>query len=60
VGKRWTWVAWSMLTIYIVSMAFATILQIANGDFQRDAANQIVLHLGFSAFMVVGALILAH
>jgi hypothetical protein len=46
VGKRWTWVAWSMLTIYIVSMAFATILQIANGDFQQDAANQIVLHLG--------------
>jgi uncharacterized integral membrane protein len=58
--SRWTWVAWSMLAIYIVSLVFAVILQVANGTFQRDAAGQVALGLGFSAFMVVGALIVAH
>jgi hypothetical protein len=36
------------------------ILQVANGTVQRDAAGQVALDLGFSAFMVVGALIVAH
>jgi hypothetical protein len=52
--------AWSMLAVFIVSMVLATILAVANGTFQQDAANQVVLYLGFSAFMVVGALIVAH
>ena len=30
------------------------------GAFQQDAANQVLLLLGFSAFMVVGALVVAH
>jgi hypothetical protein len=59
-GKRWTWVAWSMLAVYIVSMVLATILAVANGTFQQDAANQVMLFVGFTAFMVVGALIVAH
>jgi hypothetical protein len=60
VGKPWTWVAWSMLAVYIVGLVLAIILEVANGDFQRDAANQVVLGMGFSAFMVVGVLIVAH
>jgi hypothetical protein len=60
VGKRWTRVAWSMLAVFIVSVVFATILSVANGTFQQDAANQVMLFVGFGAFMVVGALIVAH
>jgi hypothetical protein len=60
VGKPWTWVAWSMLAVYIVGLVLAIILEVANGDFQRDAANQVVLGMGFSAFIVVGVLIVAH
>jgi hypothetical protein len=47
VGKPWTWVAWSMLAVYIVGLVLAIILEVANGDFQRDAANQVVLGMGF-------------
>jgi hypothetical protein len=60
VGKRWSWVAWSMLTVYTVSLVVALILAVANGNFQQDVANQAMLFVGFSAFMVVGALIVAH
>jgi hypothetical protein len=49
-----------MLAFFVVSMVFAIILAVANGTFQQDAANQVMLFLGFSAFMVVGALIVAH
>jgi hypothetical protein len=59
VGKRWTWVAWSMLAVFAVSLVVGTILAVANGTFQQDAVNQVLLLLGFSAFMVVGALIVA-
>jgi hypothetical protein len=60
VGKRWTWVAWSMLAVYLISMALTAILGLANGTLQQDPTSQIMLYLGFSAFMVVGALIVAH
>jgi len=60
VGKRWTWVAWIMLAFYIVSLVVGLILAGANGSFQQDQTNQAMLLLGFSAFMVVGALIVAH
>jgi hypothetical protein len=60
VGRRWTWVAWSLLAVYLVSMVAATILAVANGTFQQDAANQTLLFLGFGVFMAVGALIVAH
>ena len=59
-GKRWTWVAWSMLAVFAVSLVVGTILAFANRTFQQDAGNQLLLFLGFSAFMVVGALIVAH
>jgi hypothetical protein len=60
VGKRWTWVAWSMLAVFAVSVVVGIILALANGTFQQDAGNQLLLFLGFSAFMAVGALVVAH
>ena len=59
-GKRWSWVAWSMLAVFAVSLVVGLPLAVANGTFQQDAGNQILLFLGFSAFMVVGALVVAH
>ena len=58
--KRWTWLAWTMLAVYVVSLVVGLILAVANGEFQQDAANQVLLLLGFSAFMIVGALIVVH
>jgi len=60
VDKRWTWLAWTMLAVYVVSFVVGLILAVANGEFQQDAANQVLLLLGFSAFMIVGALIVVH
>jgi hypothetical protein len=60
VGRRWSWVAWSMLAFFAVSAVVGIILALANGIFQQDAGNQILLFLGFSAFMAVGALVVAH
>ena len=58
--KRWSWVAWSMVAVFAVSLVVGLPLAVANGTFQQDAGNQILLFLGFSAFMVVGALVVAH
>jgi hypothetical protein len=60
VGKRWTWVAWVMSAVFIVGLALGAILSVANGTCQRDAASQVMLSLGFTAFMAVGALIVAY
>jgi hypothetical protein len=49
-----------MLAVYIVSLVVGTSLAVANGTFQQDATNQAMLLLGFTSFMVVGALIAAH
>jgi hypothetical protein len=49
-----------MLAVVIVSLVVGLLLAVANGTFQQDAGNQLLLILGFSAFMVVGALIVAH
>lgn len=54
VGKRWTWVAWSMLAVFAVSLVVGTILAVANGTFQQDAVNQVLLLLGFSALRLSG------
>jgi hypothetical protein len=59
-GKRWSWVIWSMLAVFVVSQVAGLILAIANGFFQQDAGNQLLLFGGFSAFMIVGALIVTH
>jgi hypothetical protein len=60
VGKRWTWVAWSMLAVFVVSLVVGLILVVANGTIQQDPTDQVMLFVGFSAFMGVGALIVAH
>ena len=54
---RSTWVAWSMLAIFIVGCGVAVTLELATGDFGQDA---VALYLAFTAFMVVGAVIVAH
>jgi len=58
VRKRWTWVAWSMLAVYVASLVLEAILAAANRTL--DPASFAALGLGFGAFMVVGALIVAH
>jgi hypothetical protein len=60
VSNRWSWVAWSMLMVFVVSVVVAAILGVADGSFQQDPANFAVYVLGFGAFMVVGALVVAH
>jgi hypothetical protein len=60
VGRRWTWVAWSMLAIFLVGVGVGIALMVANGDFQQDPAQQASLLLAFTAFMVMGAVIVAH
>lgn len=60
VGRRSTVVAWSMLAVFAVCVVVALPLAVANGTFQQDAGSQTLLFLGFSAFMIVGALVVAH
>jgi uncharacterized membrane protein len=60
VRKRWTWMAWSMLAIYVVGVGLGMPLMVANGEFQRDPGGQASLILALTAFMVVGAVIVAH
>ena len=44
--KRWSWVAWSMLAVFVVSLVVGLPLAIANGSIQQDATNQLLLLLG--------------
>jgi hypothetical protein len=61
VRKRSTWVAWFMLAIFVVSVLVVGALMVANGSFQQEPlADTVALLLAFTAFMVVGALIVAH
>jgi hypothetical protein len=60
VRRRWTWVALSLLALFVISMVVTIILPVANGSFQQEPASFLVLLVGVSAFMVVGALIVAH
>jgi hypothetical protein len=61
VRKRWTWVAWFMLAIFVVSVIVMGALMVANGSFQQEPlADTVALLLAFTAFVVVGALIVAH
>ena len=54
-GKRWSWMAWSMLAVFTVGLACTAVLGVLN---ESDAGNRtILLYLpAFTAFMVVGAL----
>jgi hypothetical protein len=56
VSRRGTWVAGSMLAIFVAGYAVGVPLSVANGNFQQDSS----LLLAFAAFMVVGAVIVAH
>jgi hypothetical protein len=62
VGKRWTWVAWFLLAFFVVGVVATIALAVANGNNGglKEPAGSLVLLLGFSTFMVVGALIVAH
>jgi hypothetical protein len=58
-GTRSTRVAWSMLAVFAVGYAAAP-LSMVNGNFQRQPGFYLALVLAFTAFMVVGAVIVAH
>jgi hypothetical protein len=59
VRKRWSWVAWSMLAIFAACLGVGLPLSVANGNFQRQPGFDLALLLAFTAFMVVGAVIVA-
>jgi hypothetical protein len=57
VGGRWSWVAWSMLAIFVVGCGSAVTLLVARGGgFEQEG---VALPLAFAGFMVVGAVIVA-
>jgi hypothetical protein len=49
-----------MLVIFLVGVGVGLPLMVANGDFQQDPAQQASLLLAFTAFMVMGAVLVAH
>jgi hypothetical protein len=57
VGKRWTWVAWSMLAVFVVGYGLGVLLSVVNGNLTLDSAS---FTLAFAAFMTMGSLIVAH
>jgi hypothetical protein len=60
VPKRATWVAWFMVAIFVACHGLGFPLSVANGTFQRPPGFFLALLLGFTAFMIVGAVIVAH
>jgi hypothetical protein len=56
VRKRSTWVAWSMLAVFVASYGVGVPLSAARGHLLEDST----FLLGFAAFMAVGAVIVAH
>jgi hypothetical protein len=67
-GKRWTWVAWSILTLSIVPVG-AGFLLVAEGNAalilrgettaRLDLSEEILARLAFIPFGIVGAVIVA-
>src|SRR4029453_19033129 len=57
VRKRSTWVAWSMVAIFVVGCGAAGALEVAKGSF---SPGNVALPLAFTGFMVVGAVVVAH
>lgn len=57
--KRVTRVAWSLVIVYTAALGVGIFLGVANGDFRDDPVGQASLLLAFTAFMVVGAVIVA-
>jgi hypothetical protein len=61
VSRRSTWPAWLLLAIYITSVIAAVVLEVANGSLDpQPVTDTAALLLAFTAFMVMGALIVAH
>jgi hypothetical protein len=61
VSRRSTWLAWLLLAIYIASVIAAVVLEVANGNLDpQPVTDTAALLLAFTAFMVMGALIVAH
>jgi hypothetical protein len=58
VRKRSTWMAWAMLAIFGAGIIFNAALAVPNNSVAQDPALVLYL-LDFTAFMVVGALIVA-
>jgi hypothetical protein len=56
VRKRSTWVAWSMLVVFVASYGVGVPLSAVRGQLLEDST----FLLGFAAFMTVGAVIVAH
>ena len=56
---RSTRVAWSMLAVFAVGY-LAVPLSFANGNVQREPGFYLALTVALTAFMVVGAVIVAH
>jgi hypothetical protein len=56
---RSTRVAWSMLAVFAVGYGAAP-LSVVNGNFQRQSGFYLAMVLAFTAFMVVGVVIVAH
>ena len=54
--RRSTWVAWSMLAIFVAGYGVGVSLSVARGHFLEDST----LLLAFAAFMGVGVVIVAH
>jgi hypothetical protein len=51
VGKRWTWVAWSMLALFAISVAALCVLAVATGNIHQAPTDNVALLLAFTAFM---------
>jgi hypothetical protein len=61
VTRRATRVAWSLLAAYAVTVAVLVGLAVPNGTFAFESlGDTVALLLAFTAFMVVGSLIVAH
>jgi hypothetical protein len=59
--RRSTQVAWAMLVAWAAGVAALCALALANGNLQTEPlTDTVALLLAFAAFMVVGALIVAH
>ncbi len=59
-NMRWSWVAGSMLAIYLLTLALQVPLWLANGTPNQEPSFVVALVVAFTAFMVVGAVIVAH
>jgi hypothetical protein len=58
-GRRSTVVAWSMLAIYAAGLAGTAVFAVLSGSI-TGTSNYTLYLPAFTAFMVVGALVVAH